>query len=181
MNTAKELFWKHGFKKVSIDEICQKAEVSKMTFYRYFTNKLEIAKAVYDMVANESMRKFSELINDDSSASEKMKKLIEMKLEGVHDISKEFLIDFYSNPELGLSLYIEKRTKEMWFGILEDFRNAQKKGIFRKDFKPEILLLLSGKMIEMINDENVLKLYNKPEDLVMEITNLITYGISPKE
>jgi hypothetical protein len=88
---------------------------------------------------------------------------------------------FYSNPELGLSLYIEKRTKEMWFGIIEDFKNAQKKGIFRKDFKPEILLLLSGKMIEMVKDENVLKLYDRPEDLVMEITNLITYGISPKE
>ena len=32
LKIARELFWKHGFKRVSIEEICQKASVSKMTF-----------------------------------------------------------------------------------------------------------------------------------------------------
>ncbi|MFO8066742.1 MAG: hypothetical protein R6U11_04085 [Bacteroidales bacterium] len=115
----------------------------------------------------------------EKSPGELMRKMIIMKYEGVNDISKEFLIDFYNNPELGLSSYIEEKTKEIWSRIIESIKVAQKKGLFRKDFNPEILLLFSGKMTEMINDENILKLYDKPEDLIMELTNLITYGISP--
>jgi AcrR family transcriptional regulator len=32
---ARELFWKHGFKKVTIDEICKKANVSRKTYYTF--------------------------------------------------------------------------------------------------------------------------------------------------
>jgi AcrR family transcriptional regulator len=46
--TGHDLFWKFGFKRVTIDEICKKAEVSKMTFYKYFTDKIDLAKKVFD-------------------------------------------------------------------------------------------------------------------------------------
>ena len=39
---AKELFNKYGFKKVSVDEIAQKAGVTKKTVYSYFGSKEEI-------------------------------------------------------------------------------------------------------------------------------------------
>ncbi len=178
---AKDLFWKHGFRKVSVEEICKEAGVSKMTFYRHYSNKLEIAKAVYDMVVDDNLEKFETLMATEKSPGELMKKMIVMKYEGVNDISMEFLKDFYNNPELGLSSYIEQKTKTVWTGIVESIKIAQKKGLFRKDFKPEILLIISGKMIEIIKDENLLKLYDKPEDLIMEMTNLITYGISPHD
>jgi AcrR family transcriptional regulator len=58
METARDLFWKHGLKRVSIEEICQKSGVSKMTFYRHFDNKTELAKAVFDNVINDSIQKF---------------------------------------------------------------------------------------------------------------------------
>ena len=40
--TAKDLFWKYGIKRVSIEEICKEAKVSKMTFYKFFPNKIEL-------------------------------------------------------------------------------------------------------------------------------------------
>ena len=42
LKTGKELFWKYGFKLVTIEEICKEAGVSKMTYYKYFTNKITI-------------------------------------------------------------------------------------------------------------------------------------------
>ncbi|WP_372931944.1 TetR/AcrR family transcriptional regulator, partial [Mariniphaga sediminis] len=47
MKTARELFWKHGFRRVTIQEICEKAGVSKMTFYKHFPNKIDLAKTVF--------------------------------------------------------------------------------------------------------------------------------------
>ena len=45
LNTARQLFWKHGIRRVSVEEVCREAGVSKMTFYRSFPNKIELAKA----------------------------------------------------------------------------------------------------------------------------------------
>lgn len=181
LSTGKELFWKYGFKKVSIEEICLKANVSKMTFYKFFSNKLELAKAVFDTEVNEGIKRFKQIMDADIPPSEKMKQMLIQKMEGTNDISREFLQDFYSNPELGLSSYIDQRRKEVWSDIIQDFRNAQDKGWFRKDFKPEFILFLSQKTAEMMIDENLLKLYANPQELLMEITNFFTYGIAPHE
>lgn len=179
--TSKELFWKYGFKRVTIEEICEKANVSKMTFYRFYANKLELAMSVFDMVMDNVILDFKELMQKEIPASEKMKGMLQMKFEGTNDISKEFLMDFYNNPDLEVSNYIEKRTRDVWSEIIEDFKRGQQEGWLRKDFKPEIILLFSQKIMELIKDETILKLYNSPQELIMEIANLFTYGIAPHE
>ncbi len=58
---ARELFWKHGLKRVTVEEICREAGVSKMTFYKFFPNKVTLAKAVYDKEVETGYEKFIEL------------------------------------------------------------------------------------------------------------------------
>ena len=43
MSTGKDLFWKYGIRRVTVEEICEKSNVSKMTFYKYFPNKETLA------------------------------------------------------------------------------------------------------------------------------------------
>ena len=177
VSTAKELFWKYGFKRVTIEEVCATAKVSKMTFYKFYPNKLELAKAVFDMVVEDGVERFKLLMGSDAPVSEKMRGMIQMKLEGTNDISREFLADFYANPELGLSTYIEEKTRVVWADVITIFREGQQKGWFRSDFKPELLLVLAQKAAELVTDSKVVDLYNKPQDLVLELTSLMTYGI----
>jgi hypothetical protein len=113
--------------------------------------------------------------------SEKMKRILLLKLQGTNDISREFLSDFYNNPELGLKEHIEKMTAIAWRDIVNDFRKAQENGTFRKEFKPELIFYISQKMMEMINDENLIKLYQSPQDMIMELANLFIYGMLPKK
>ncbi len=179
--TSRDLFWKHGFKRVSIEEVCLKAKVSKMTFYRFFPNKIELAKAVFDLVANEGLQKFKNVLTEDSTSSEKIRKIMLMKMDGTHNISKEFLQDFYNDRELGLKEYIDEKTRLSWNEILNDFKQAQEKGWFRSDMKPEFLFYFSQKMGELLVDENLLKLYRTPQELILELTNFFAYGISPRD
>ena len=181
LTTAKELFWKHGFRRVSVEEICKKAEVSKMTFYRYFLNKTELAKTVYAKEAEKGIEAFKAIMSEKNSSAEKIKNIIHLKLEATNEISHEFVMDFYTSQETGLKDFIESKTYEFLSEILLDFKKAQQEGIFRKDFKPELILAISQKVIELASDENLLKLYKNQQDLIMELTNFFVYGISPHE
>ena len=180
LQTARSLFWKHGLKRVSVEEICQKAGVSKMTFYRYFPNKIELARAVYDNEVDEGIRKFKAIMkNENTTPLQKMEEILLLKLEGTHDISREFLQDFYSNPELGLSAHVAEKTKTSWHEIIKDFKAAQEKGWFRKDFRPEAFLAMAYKSAELVADEELLQLYDTPQNMVMELARFYTYGIMP--
>ncbi|HSO86490.1 MAG TPA: helix-turn-helix domain-containing protein [Draconibacterium sp.] len=181
LKTARELFWKHGFKRVSIEEICKKAGVSKMTYYRFFPNKIELAKTVFNNEIDEGRLKFRNLMEADIPAKEKIKGIILLKAEGTNNISKEFLEDFYMGTEPELKTFVEERTKETWNELLQDWTLAQGKGFFRKDFKPEFFLRATFKLVDLLKDEELNKLYDKPQDLIMEFANFVAYGISPHE
>jgi len=181
LKAARDLFWKHGFRRVSVEEICRKAGVSKMTFYRFFSNKLELAKTVFDIAVSDGMKQFRDILSEASSPQEKMKKIIHMKLEGTHDVSREFMEDFYLYPEAGIKTYIDEKTKRSWEEILNDFRHAQQNGLFRKDMKPEFLLYFTQRLGEMYGDERLAGLYESPQELIRELVNFFTYGISAHE
>jgi AcrR family transcriptional regulator len=181
LNTGRRLFWKYGFRRVTVNEICKEADVSKMTFYRCFENKTDLAKTIFDKEVKNGIDKFNEIIKSDISASEKMKNIIQMKMEGTNDISSEFLMDFYRSSDTGLKEYVEEVTRNSWKEIIEGFRYAQQRGWFRKDFKPEFLFHISQKLVPIWTDVEMLKLYNSPQDLILEFANFIAYGISPHD
>lgn len=179
--TARDLFWKHGFKRVSVEEICEKAGVSKMTYYKHFPNKIELAKTVFNRVVEEGEQKIKQILAENSKASEKIRKIILLKVEGTHDISPEFMQDFYLGTEPELKLYVEERSRQAWDLLIVDFKKAQENGIFRKDFKPELLIKIQYKLSELFNDESLLKMYKSQQEMILDFANLIVYGISNHE
>jgi AcrR family transcriptional regulator len=179
IQAARTLFWKHGFKRVSIEEICREAKTSKMTFYKFFANKLELAKAVFDFVVDDSVSTFKTVLHETTSASELIGQMLQMKKEGIHEISKEFITDFYANPELGLKDYIDEKTRTVWAEMIGDFKLAQERGILRKDLNIEFFVYFTQKFSDLLNDPYLNKIYPNPQDLIMELTRFSAYGISP--
>ena len=181
LSAAKILFWKHGFRRVTIDEICREAKTSKMTFYRYFPNKLEVAKTIFDNITDEGLVRFREIMKDDSAPEEKMKNILQLKLEGTKNISNDFINDFYNSPGLGLSQYTEEKTKTLWRETLELFKDGQKEGWIRDDMNVEFMFYFMQKSATLLTDTELLKLFKSPQDLIMELANMFVYGISPSE
>jgi AcrR family transcriptional regulator len=181
LKTARELFWKHGFRRVTIQEICEKAGVSKMTFYKYFPNKIELAKTVFSNEIERGMENSIQIMEEDIPVQEKIKKMILLKVEGTNDISQEFMNDFYLGNEPELQNFVEEKTREAWNGLIKDWRKAQEKGIFRSDFKPEFLLQVSFKLVEILKDDKLAGLYDSTQDFILEFTRFIVYGISKRE
>jgi len=181
LDVSGRLFWKHGVRRVTIDEICREAQTSKMTFYRFFANKMELAKVVIDRYYEESLKKFREILRADTSPTEKMQGIIKMKLEGSNDISNEFIQDLLTlnNPELS-SFFTEKLKVISDEGIRE-FKNGQDEGWIRKDLNVEFMFYFFLKTASFLAEPEVLGKFNSPKEMIYEVSNLLIYGIVPRD
>lgn len=177
--TAKDLFWRFGFKRVSIEEVCREAGVSKMTFYKHFSNKIELVKFIYSYVSKEAMDKYMSIMHQNIPFKEKVKKSIDLKMEQTRSISHEFYNDLLNSDQPEIISLIQQSKKENIELILKDYIDAQKKGEIRKDIKPEFILYFLNHMFDMANDKHLMALYKSPNELIMELINFFFYGILP--
>jgi AcrR family transcriptional regulator len=181
MKAARELFWKHGIRRVSIEEICREAKTSKMTFYRFFPNKIELAKIVMDRYYEQGVLDFRKLIREDCPVSEKMQKMIRMKLEGSSDLSNEFVQDLLSSTSPELSSYFNEKMKFIYSEVINEFKIGQKDGWIRKDLNVEFMFFYFQKTASLLADKDLLSQFRSPQEMILEVTNLIIYGIVPRE
>ncbi len=179
--TAHDLFMRHGIKRITIEEICRTAGVSKMTFYKYFNNKNDIAISVLDSMFTKGEKRYQDIMARDVPYSEKVKGIIKMKLEASEDASNEMLQDLWHNPVPEVADYMKKRTQATLEKFLDDMTLAQKNGEIRQNINPHFILYIIGQLQEMTADEKMTDMYASSQDLVSEIINFFFYGILTRE
>ncbi|MBL7875920.1 MAG: TetR/AcrR family transcriptional regulator [Cyclobacteriaceae bacterium] len=181
ISSSKALFWKHGIKRVSVEEICEHAGISKMTFYRHFKNKNEVAEKVLLKILDKGISDYLAIMNQPIPYPKKIEKIIELKHHSSDHISQEFLKDIYQNEKLGLVKHVQEYTVKFTAQLVKDFKDAQKKGFIRKDLKIEFILILLDNFNTLLFDKRITDTYKDSHDAIMEITNFLFYGILPRD
>jgi len=181
MIASKKLFWKFGFKRVTIEEVCHEANVSKMTFYKHFKNKMELIIYLINHITDKAMKQYREIMDSNIPFPEKVKKSIALKLESSKDMSNEFYDDYVRHADMEMLALLHEKSNEMMGAILNDYIEAQKNGEIRQDIKPEFILYFLNHLLEMAKDERLEKIYNNPQDMIMEFTNFFFYGVLPRD
>ena len=181
VSAARSLFWKHGIRRVTIEEICREAGVSKMTCYKYFSNKTAIAKYLIEDMFESGVKAYKEVYNSDIPYEEKVKKMVDLKMSNAYEISQELLDDIYKYQDEELSETIENIKKKMIGIYLNDIREAQKMREIRNDVKPEFMLYFLNNLTEMLTDQRVVGIYSNPEQMIVEVMNFFFYGIMPRK
>jgi AcrR family transcriptional regulator len=181
VNAAKSLFWKHGLRRVTIEEICRNAGVSKMTCYKCFSNKTAIAKYLIEEMFESGIIAYKEIYNSDIPYEEKVKKVLDLKMSNTHEMSQELLDDIYKNPDQELFKTIENIKKRMIGIYLGDIRDSQKTGEIRSDVKPEFMLYFLNNLTEMLTDSRLVDIYPNPEQMISEVMTFFFYGIMPRK
>ena len=125
-STAKKLFFKFGLRRVSVEEICKKAIVSKMTFYRNFNNKEHIAVIILNDFLDESFEKYKNIMSENISFGKKVEKLILNDKNYIDQLGPEFINDVYNYKNTIFSEIIEKTDKLFYEELRKDFKLAQK-------------------------------------------------------
>lgn len=177
-STAEELFQNHGFRRVSVEEICQKASVSKMTFYKYFANKDDLIKFMLDSWFKESERIMHQVMEMEAPFVEKIKILLKLKEEYSQKLSMEFFAD-YVNPGAELAGFIREFIDKGVAIFIDFIKAAQEKGEVRKELKPEFLIAVLNQIMEMARNEELIKLYPSVTEFSLEVNNFFYCGILP--
>jgi len=175
---AESLFSKFGIKKVTVEEICQAAGASKMTFYKYFPNKIELVKYMWQQTADDALNKLDELDQMNAPFTEKIKLILKMKEESTSKMGNQYIRDYLDMiPELfGFYNEIYSRIMTRFMDII---RRAQEKGEVRKTMRSEFFLAVVQKMMELAKDEQLAALYSDYSEFALEVNNFLYYGIMP--
>ncbi len=178
VETATGLFVKHGIKRITIEEICREAGASKMTFYKYFDNRVDLLRHIWQNWFDEGYARLDEIDSMDIPFKEKMELLIEWKMGLLRRMSPEFLEEvLHAAPELA-GFLSEMRTKNLSL-FMEFVAKAQERGDMRK-IHPAFFIAAMNKMVDMLTEGDLEKFYPDRLDLVREVHDFLFFGILPE-
>lgn len=177
IETSRSLFFRYGISRVSVDEICRKSGISKMTFYRHFNNRTDLALYILKELYDEIRSKMNSVLDDDIPFQEKIKKAFIIKKDYMKKFSNEFTKEIISGTDQILKSFIEEENKKSLQKMEKVFREAQKKGEIRREIKIEFLIYMLNKIMEIFKDEQLLGVYKDVLEINEEVLNFFYYGI----
>ena len=166
--TAEALFTRHGIKRVSVEEVCRKAQVSKMTFYKYFSNKIDLVKHIWRAWIEEGFDKVNEISEMDMPFPEKLERILEYKLEIMSKMSPEFIEEL---------LHTDIHLDEFSGHFMKFIVQAQQRGNIRSEIRPEFFLAAFDRLNELAREDNLRKVYPDLAEFTREIFNFFYYGV----
>ncbi len=175
LDTAEELMNRHGIRRITVDEICSEAGLSKMTFYRNFDNKTDVAVRIMENMFERGMVAYRDIMEKDIPFPEKMRQLVEMKRQEVHKVGEEFVKDIYHSDDERLRNVMEKYRQSSMAEYVGDLKAAQKAGWIRPAIKTEMILLMLDTLHEKMQDPTVMNLYANVDEMVLELTNFFFF------
>jgi AcrR family transcriptional regulator len=179
IDTGKELFFRHGIKRVTIEEICEKSDVSKMTFYKHFSNKRDMVIKILDELIDEGYNKYNAIFEKEIPFIEKIKTVIEFKLEAASEYSQAF-IEEAGKSDSYIYKYLISKTADRTKSIEEMYNIGIKEKSINPQYSREFFIYMMYKTGDLYSDESIIKLYPDKELRLSVILNFFFFGIMGK-
>jgi AcrR family transcriptional regulator len=167
IRSGEALFVKHGMQRVTVGEICEHANVSRPTFYKYFDNKEALARKVVDAWVTEALESIRAIQEAEISFPEKMKRVLKVKQELSGRPGDDFLEDL-----IPLKIDLSNAFRE----VMRYFVEAQRNGDIRGDMRPEFLLAGFDMLNRLQHDPRFRTSYENPEELAGDVFKLFYFG-----
>ena len=155
--------------KVSVEEICRKAEVSKMTFYKYFANKEDLFRHVWDQWIEDGFTYLDDIDALNIPFPEKIRTILQYKLDFAARMGSDLIEDFL-HTDIDIHSFSDR--------LLEWLLEAQARGDIRPGVRPEFMLAAFDRIYYTLSRDDELRgLYPDIAMFTREIFNFYFYGI----
>jgi AcrR family transcriptional regulator len=176
---ALELFQAYGFKKVSINDIAQKAGVSQVTIYNHFGSKDELVRDVIKKLFYGMIDKYRDIIKDKKPFLEKLQTIVFDKSELIGQFQGEL-----RQAVLSQDLEMRQFVESIWQGevkqlLIDLFEDGRKQGYISPDLSQEAILTYYEIFRQgMFNSPHVQAKLEQNPKLVRELISVFTYGLN---
>lgn len=170
IETAEALFNRYGIKRVRVEEICRDAGVSKMTFYKYFSNKIDLAQQIWSLWVDQGCAKLDEIDALDVLLPEKIRLMFQWKTDFIKGLNREFVEEL-------MGLRIRPDQQRIMDRFMAFIAKAQKRGEIRADIKPQFLIAVIDKFYELAENKELVNQYDDLVEFNREIKSFFWYGI----
>ncbi|AYB45050.1 TetR/AcrR family transcriptional regulator [Paenibacillus lautus] len=138
---AFQLFTRHGYQKVSVNEIAQQAGVSPATIYNYFGTKDQL---YIDMIMNwmdKQLAKYDRILESDLPFPEKTKEIMLLEANNLTFLSEEFR-RIQAFEDRGIDLKIRQESEQKIKGFFMKFvALGKQEGYIDKEQTEEVAML----------------------------------------
>lgn len=151
LQKVRELFFKRGFSKVTMDELAAELGMSKKTLYIHFRNKTEMLETVVENLKQELANGVDQiLISEERTFHEKMADILSFIGHTLGNMRPEFLVDLKKIlPEINNELHAYK--KEAAFSRFSNLLDEGiKKGYVREDINKSMAVLLYAAILDIV-------------------------------
>ncbi|MBI5623851.1 MAG: TetR/AcrR family transcriptional regulator [Elusimicrobia bacterium] len=177
VGAARDLFFQHGVKRITVEEICKGAGVSKMTFYRHFPDKTAVALRVLEEEFSRRRRKMREIEVMDLPLDVKLRQIFEAMIEQSRSQGPGFFAEMLKGADPALERYIEEERSRTLQQVRNLFVTAQRLGEVRKDVKVDLILRMLDAARDAMLDGSVRNLYADETSLTRETLSLFFEGV----
>jgi AcrR family transcriptional regulator len=176
---ARQHFFAHGFRGVTMDDLAAELGMSKKTLYAHFPSKLALVEAVvrekFQALDGELKTVDAEYAADFPAA---LRHLLSCVQRHTEEVRPPFLRDVQRETP-SLFQQIDRRRRELirrHFGKL--FTEGQKAGTIRKDISADLILeVLLTCVREIVNPDRLLEINLTPQTAFGAILSVVLEGV----
>ena len=176
---ATKLFYEQGWILTSVAEICRVADVSRVTFYKYFPTKQALVKCIFEEQKNKMREGFDNLLDTQSDLSQIITKILSMQQDSMETLySVPVLHDLHHEQDRELREFFKEMEEEKYQYMHYFFGTLQKRKIIRDDFPIMLIDLFIQKIDEILNSASLQSNYKGSEQkLFKDVLQLFICGI----
>lgn len=174
-NVAVDLFSRNGIKRVSMDDVARKANVSKRTLYDFFRDKEALLIESLNSV-NQPFLDYFQMLEKQGETALNVFLLFNDKLsESAIWWCDEFIEDIYRYPA---ALHVFKEEKRFYLNkVVELLRRGEKEAVFMSDINYDIISIMIQSQLNKLEPPNTFAKYT-PEEVRNTMVYIFLRGIA---
>lgn len=179
LEAAKELFFMHGIKRVTVDDICRHIGVSKKTLYLFFENKEKLIECLLEKNLNENKKEFEQIFKKSNNSVQEIILLMEHLAEMFSNINPYVFYDLQKYHPGVWKQFKEFKETFLFQIIVKNLEKGIQEGLYRHKINIEILARLRIEETQMAL--NPLIFHNakyKISDIQIELLEHYLHGIT---
>lgn len=183
LERSRELFFKHGYSRLSMDELAEDLGISKATLYRYFPDKESLLRAVMAETREWVLSQLKAIVRDDRlSVKARLTAYLEFVSRFMSGLSRDFVRDLRQKlPDLWQEMDTFRR-QQVFPLVSEVILEGVKKGEIKSELDGRLFLEMFWYLVqEFMNPDWIISHDYSPSELLESIIDIVFYGIFVEE